>query len=218
MWKQYTVDMDFIGKGSYGKVYKAYDPKGNKLAIKQISDIKVAKREAKIMKKYKKYKFLIRYYDFFIIDDMAYLVTEFADGKVIGDNFHNSYIKPVDEKKSVEIAINILKGAKRLHKVGYIHNDIKPKNVMIKNFSPKTVKIIDFNIAKKIVGIETMHKELQDVCRMCAFLIHGNLPNISQAEFNNKKLKSVLLNPFEESKNNRYKSADELIHELKQFC
>jgi serine/threonine protein kinase len=217
MWRSYTVDLDRIGSGSFCKVYKAYDPKGRKLAIKEIADREVARREARIMKRYRSGEFLPRYYDYFEMGEKGYLVSEYVSGSNLGDNFHNTYTKKRDQDLSVEITINILKGLRQLHKTGYIHDDVKPKNVMMLHDKPETVKVIDFNLAKKIVSSDVMKKELQDVCRMCAFLMNGTLPNIRKAEFRDSDLRSVLLNPFDADKKDRYRSADELIAALRPF-
>ncbi|MFC5528194.1 protein kinase family protein [Cohnella yongneupensis] len=215
-WGNYYVG-DVIGKGSFAKVYKAFDPQGRKLAIKVSDDRDAAKHEARIMQSYQSCEFLPRYYDYFEIGEDGYLVSEYIKGSNLGKSFHNTNKNKLDQALSVAITINILKGLRQLHKTGYIHDDVKPKNVMIHHNKPETVKLVDFNIAKKIVSPDVMFKELQDVCKMCAFLMNGTLPDIHKAEFRDSQLRSVLLNPFDEDKKNRYASADALLAALRPF-
>ncbi|CAH1221497.1 hypothetical protein PAECIP111891_05203 [Paenibacillus allorhizoplanae] len=218
MWGGYTVDLNLIGSGALGKVYKAYDSKGRQLAIKETSNREAARREARIMQSYRVGEFLPRYYDYFEIGEKGYLVTEYIRGTTLGDDFHNTFTNKRDQDLSVEITINILKGIRQLHKTGYIHNDVLPKNVMILHNKPETVKVIDFNIAKKIVSPAVMKKELQDVCKICAFLMNGTLADIHKAEIRDRDLRHVLLNPFDVNDKDRYPSTDALIAALRPFC
>ncbi|WP_138495941.1 protein kinase domain-containing protein [Paenibacillus pinistramenti] len=217
MWRKYTVDLDIIGNGSYCKVYKAYNPEGKKLAIKVMPDIEVAEREAKIMNRYESSPYLPRYYDFFILNKKAHLVTEYVKGKSMGGTFQNTVLPKMDEPVSIAITINVLKGIEKLHKIGYIHDDVKPKNIMLYKNDPEQLKVIDFNIAKKITGNKEMHKELQDVCKLCALLLNGSLEDIRSTEFENERLGAVLLNPFSPDEEERYTSARQLIHQLESF-
>lgn len=84
MWGGYTVDLNLIGYGALGKVYKAYDSKGRQLAIKETSNREAARREARIMQSYRISEFLPRYYDYFEIGEKGYLVTEYIRGVDFG--------------------------------------------------------------------------------------------------------------------------------------
>ncbi|CAN7750256.1 protein kinase family protein [Paenibacillus sp. LjRoot56] len=218
IWGGYTVDLNLIGSGALGKVYKAYDSKGRQLAIKETSNREAARREARIMQSYRIGEFLPRYYDYFEIGEKGYLVTEYIQGSTLGNDFHNTFTNKRDQDLSVEITINVLKGLRQLHKTGYIHNDVLPKNVMILHNKPETVKVIDFNIAKEIVSPAVMNKELQAVCKICAFLMNGTLADIHKAEIRDRDLRRVLLNPFDVNNKDRYPSTDALIAALRPFC
>lgn len=136
----------------------------------------------------------------------------------MGNDFHNTFTNKRDQDLSVEITINILKGLRQLHKTGYIHNDVLPKNVMILHNKPETVKVIDFNIAKEIVSPAVMKKELQAVCKICAVLMNGTLADIHKAEIRDRNLRRVLLNPFDVNNKDSYPSTDALIAALRPFC
>lgn len=218
IWGKYSVDSNLIGAGAYGKVYKANDPSGRLLAIKENSNRELARLEARIMQRYRQAKFLPRYYDYFEIENKNYLVSEYIPGSTLGGNsFQPAVSFKRDQNLSVKITINILKGLRQLHKLGYVHNDLLPQNIMIQRYKPGTVKVIDFTAVKEITGPDILIKELQDVCKICVFLMNGTLSDIRTAEIRDSALRSVLLNPFDLEHKVKYRSADELIAALRPF-
>jgi len=217
IWGKYSVDVNLIGAGAYGKVYKAYDPRGRLLAIKETSNRELARLEARMMQRYRYGKFLPRYYDYFEIEDKNYLVSEYIPGSTLGKSFQPAFVFKRDQDLSVAITINILKGLRQLHQIGYIHNDILPQNIMIHRYKPETVKVIDFTAVKEITGPDVMIKELRDVCKICAFLMNGTLSDIHAAEIRDSALRRVLLNPFDANHKVKYHSADALIAALRPF-
>lgn len=48
----------------------------------------------------------------------------------------------------------ILEGVRELHKMGYVHRDLKPDNILI-SFNPFEVVVIDFNRAVRIENISS---------------------------------------------------------------
>lgn len=215
---QYMVSLEPIGKGVYGIVYLAYDKfKKRKVAIKELEDLERAIHEAYVMKQCGISKFLPTFYDFFENNGKAYIVMEHIEGETFGENF-DSHSKKRDEKLSVQITINILKGLEVFHKTGFYHDDIKPKNVMIHNDDPETVKIIDFNSSKKIENVSLMKKDLSDAAQMCIFLINGTVPEpVDTAEIHNRKLKSILFKALDTDAGDNYNSLKEFISVLKEF-
>ncbi len=214
--KHYIVDPKPIGIGYYGKVYSAYDSiKKMKVAIKKIK-VDGGKKEAHIMKQVRSSKYLPAFYDFFIIDTESYVVMEYLEGKKLGSDFH-SKIDKWDEKKGVQITINILKAIEQIHHCGFIHNDIMPKNIMIRDHLPETVKVFDFNRAKEF-NSDTLLKDLKNTAEVSMVLINGILPKqVTGTELKNKHLMAVLLKAIKPTKENRYHSAQEFIDALLPF-
>lgn len=65
-----------------------------------------------------------------------HLVMEYVQGTTLHEN------RPTDVPAALDIFIKLARGLDCLHRVGYVHADMKPNNVLI---GPKgTVKIIDF--------------------------------------------------------------------------
>jgi serine/threonine protein kinase len=214
---KHYVDLKFLGSGWFGKVYAAYDTQKNiVVAIKEIEDLEKAKSEIVVMKSYSS-KYLPTYYESFYQNNKAYIVMEYIDGQPLGGPlFENG--TPKSEKLSVKICIKILKSLRDLHHAGYAHNDIVPKNFMIKDDLPHTIKLIDFGSAYPIHKPWDIQRELQKVAEMCVYLITGKSPGkLSGNEIPNQKLNQVLLRTFEHDERKRYQSAKEFMRALKVF-
>lgn len=156
MSKLYFNDFIFgkkLGKGSYGIVNKCINIYTNKFyAIKTIRDEdrfrKAALNEIKVLKHLMNIKNgvndnnfpIINFYGDFIMNNIQYLVFELES-----ENLYEFYIKNYFNISLVLIK-NITKqlclGLQYIH-TKFIHNDLKPENIMI-NLNTKNVKIIDF--------------------------------------------------------------------------
>ncbi|GAB6098303.1 hypothetical protein JCM16358_01820 [Halanaerocella petrolearia] len=76
--KNYQLDLSPLGNGRFGVVYLAKELNSkSKVAIKELYDIKLAQHETSVMKKYRVHPFLPQLYDFFIVEDKAYIVMEY---------------------------------------------------------------------------------------------------------------------------------------------
>jgi serine/threonine protein kinase len=217
--KHYLVEKEPIGKGVFGKVYRAYDPlKEKKVAIKR-SNRKRGKREARIYKKVGKSEHLPILHDFFQKGNHTYLVMDFIKGRKIGYTFRAGKKLILSQEKSVQTTVNILKGIHQLHQAGFVHNDIMPKNIMILDDLPHTVKLIDFNRSKEIKSSEDIQKDLCNIARICLFLINGSAPKqLTGKEINNKELMEIMVRAVQPTKDNRYESAQELMEDLLPFA
>jgi serine/threonine protein kinase len=212
------VDQTPIGKGRFGVVYRAYDPINKKtVAIKRTKRIKVSKREAFIMKQFGYSKYFPVFYDFIISNNNAYIVMEYIKGEPLGKNFQTP-VKKMDEKTSVQIAINVLKGLIQLHKLGYTHNDISPKNIILMDHLPSRVKIIDFNICKKIKKNNSIQSDIKRTALLCLLLINGSTPQqVEISKVQNRGIRLVLLKALYPSRKNYYRSAEEFLRALMLF-
>ncbi|WP_416149884.1 protein kinase domain-containing protein [Salipaludibacillus sp. HK11] len=213
-WRQYQVNPIPIGKGLSGKVYHAYDRLEDRfVAIKRMGNITEAKKEANIMKHYGVCPYLPVHYELFLLDQRAYLVMEYIEGKQLG--FHTPTNKRT-QKQSVQITINILKGLSHLHQSGFTHNDIKPKNIMLKGNSFKTVKVIDFNWGKKIKNRQSIRQDLHDTALLCIVMIKGrSIKKITGLELKNKQLMSVLMKAIKSTPEKQYHSAQQFMEDLR---
>ena len=88
-------------------------------------------------------------------DSYYYMVLEYCDGGDLVNlqaTFKNK-VFPLDV--ATEYLSQVIKGLEQLHKKGYLHRDIKPQNVLLKNVGDqKIMKIADFGFAKKAKNLQ----------------------------------------------------------------
>ena len=132
-----------IGHGSFSIIHKGFSYKiNNTVAVKQITksvDIRHFNNEISLMKNISHPNVLKLYYTFQSLNS-TYLVLELCDGGDLS-YYINTKINDFDSKYFTEI----LEGLKYLYSNKILHRDIKPQNILIKNYS---IKISDFGLAK----------------------------------------------------------------------
>ena len=144
-----------IGKGSFGKVYRAVRiSDGQEYALKEL-EIKTmnqrerddALNEVRLLASIK-HPHTIRYYDAFFDSDKLYIVTEFARFGDIGAKIkrHISRKELMDEDLIWCFFIQTLMGTAALHERGIIHRDLKTANIFLT--SGRGVKLGDLGVAK----------------------------------------------------------------------
>lgn len=147
-----TKEEWFLGKGSFGSVYKA-EKDGEFFAIKIFQTEflkneykKFLDREVKALQKidhpqvvkfYESGTFLDKGFEYF------YIVMDFIEGKKL-----SAYIGSAGEKVIVDIIKSIISTLDFIHKEGVLHRDLKPDNIIINN---KGIPILlDFGLSKLI--------------------------------------------------------------------
>ena len=158
-FKQNTLGNRFsnqtpIGQGSFGRVIKVKLQKNNlDLVIKEIyiesqRDIDDIAEEIRVLKKIEKNPYLLNFY-FCVIHPntrKAYIFTELLSQDL--SDSRNFRKKPQGEK--LEFYLHLTKAIKELNNLNYVHNDIKPANIMLKDKSYTSAKLIDFGLSTKI--------------------------------------------------------------------
>lgn len=162
-----------LGEGGFGITYVAWDlQQGIKVAIKeyfpsgyvtrvaasnqviinskqnQAASNRGLKRfveEARALAKIKNLAGVVNVRDFFSANGTAYIVMEFLDGVSL-----KKYLQRKGGKISVDEVLTIMRpvmdSLTQVHKIGLIHRDISPDNILITKFNE--VKLIDFGAAK----------------------------------------------------------------------
>ena len=148
--------IELIGTGSMSYVYKAKDTKKNSIvAIKilrsELNDdetfLKGFKNEAQAAINLRSENIIAGYS---VVDekDLHYIVMELAEGISL-----KKYImqhEALSNEETIEIGKQIVNGIICAHKLGLIHRDIKPQNIIINDKG--LVKITDFGIAKAVTS------------------------------------------------------------------
>ena len=143
-----------LGKGGMGKVYKAVDTRINeKIAIKLIkpeisTDKKTLERFGNELKLARKitHKNVGKMFDINEEEGTHYITMEYVSGQDLKGLIRQTGQLTVG--KAVSIAKQICEGLTEAHKVGVVHRDLKPNNIMIDREGE--VRIMDFGIARSL--------------------------------------------------------------------
>jgi serine/threonine protein kinase len=149
--------LSLIGAGGMGEVYKALDTKlGREVAIKVLPEAfaknkeRLARfeREAQLLASLN-HPNIATLFDLQEHDGIHFLVLEFVPGETLAERIKRGPI-PVDE--GLPLFKQIAEGLEAAHEKGIIHRDLKPANIKI---TPEDkVKVLDFGLAKALVGDE----------------------------------------------------------------
>ena len=102
-------------------------------------------------------KNIVRFYDTVAQDGRFYAVEEFING---GSTLR-AYMErrgPLSDLETKNIALQICNGLKQVHKLGIVHRDINPNNIMLA--ADGTVKIIDFGISRTVKRNQSCDTEI----------------------------------------------------------
>jgi len=141
-----------LGAGGMGRVYRAHDTKLNEeVALKLIRpemgiDKRMVERfqnEIKIARRIS-HKNVCRMYDFHEEGRTLYLTMEYVRGEDLKSFIKRS--KVLSTGTALSITQQVAEGLGEAHKLGVIHRDLKPGNIMIDKEGQ--AKIMDFGIAR----------------------------------------------------------------------
>ena len=142
-----------IGEGGMGAVYKARQPKIDRLvALKllgfdpedQPAFAERFRREGQALARLD-HPNVVRLFDFGERDGLYFLVLEFVDGTNLRALMRQGALEP---RQALAIVPQICEALQFAHDEGVVHRDIKPENVLID--TKGRVKIADFGLAKLV--------------------------------------------------------------------
>ena len=145
--------LELIGAGGMGAVFKARQPKLDRLvALKLLSEplghapafIERFHREARVLAKLN-HPNIVGVYDFGESGKWCYLLMEFVDGVNLRQAMRAGRLTP---DRALEIVPQICEALQFAHEQGVLHRDIKPENILLDRRG--RVKIADFGIAKLV--------------------------------------------------------------------
>jgi len=143
-----------LGTGGMGKVYRAFDKQiEEEVAIKQLKpEIATDKRtierfrnEIKVARKIT-HKNVCRMHDLNQADKTFYITMEYVRGEDLKSVIHR--MEKLTVGKALSIGRQIAAGLSEAHKLGVVHRDLKPHNIMIDKEG--NAKIMDFGIARSL--------------------------------------------------------------------
>lgn len=145
-----------IGRGGMGTVYKAFDTKIREVvALKLLkpdiaADPDIIERFQNEMKLARKvaHRHVCRMYDLNEEGLNFYLSMEYVQGEDLKSFIRRS--GHLNEAKAVALGRQIAEGLAEAHRLGVVHRDLKPQNIMIDRDG--NAKIMDFGIARSLHG------------------------------------------------------------------
>jgi serine/threonine protein kinase/Tfp pilus assembly protein PilF len=152
--KRYLVVAD-LGKGGMGRVYKVLDKELNEvIALKVLkpeiaSDEQIIERfrnELKLARRISHKNICGMYHLSKDESDTHYITMEFVPGEDLKTLIRR--IGQLSLGKGIFIAKQICEGLAEAHRLGVVHRDLKPQNIMIDQEGH--VRIMDFGIARSI--------------------------------------------------------------------
>ena len=143
-----------LGKGGMGEVYKVRDTKLDeevalKLLRKEIAadqDVILRFRNELKLARRITHKNVCRVFDFHEEGDIPFITMEYVPGEDLRSLIQRRGRLPIDE--TLRILTQIVEGLAEAHKLGVVHRDLKPQNIMIHKSG--RAKIMDFGIARSI--------------------------------------------------------------------
>ena len=147
----YQVEDSPIGSGGMGRVLRGTDPQGRQVAIKEIlpefaSDFEIrtrTEREVELLQQLNNDS-IVKVYDQFPLGDNFYIVMEFVDGLNV-EQYVQKY-GAIPYERAIRFMVKILEAMQFVHEKNFVHRDMKPSNIMIRN--DERICILDFGIAK----------------------------------------------------------------------
>ncbi|NIN92134.1 protein kinase, partial [bacterium] len=145
-----------LGKGGMGKVYKVLDTKiKEKVALKLLkpeiaSDKKTIERFSNELKFARKVRHenVCQMYDLGEEKGTHFITMEFVPGEDLKSMIRMS--RQLSMGATIGITKQVCEGLASAHKMGVVHRDLKPQNIMIDKEG--NARIMDFGIARSIEG------------------------------------------------------------------
>jgi serine/threonine protein kinase len=146
---------ELIGAGGMGEVYRGHDSKLNRnVALKILPDtfahdpdrLGRFRREAQVLASLN-HPHIGSIFGFEESDGIHALVLEFVEGPTLADRIADGRLS-LDE--AIPIARQITEALAAAHSQGIVHRDLKPANIKCR--SDGAVKVLDFGLAKAVIG------------------------------------------------------------------
>ncbi|MEX2215285.1 MAG: serine/threonine-protein kinase [Phycisphaeraceae bacterium] len=98
---------------------------------------------------------IVQAYDVGKSGDFHYFVMEYVEGKTVFDDLDAG--RKYSEAEALKIVLQVARALEHSHKQGFIHRDVKPKNIMLAKGGP--AKLADMGLARAVSDVEAAEAE-----------------------------------------------------------
>jgi len=146
--------MEELGRGGMGRVYKVLDKEINEEIALKLLKIEIAddkeiierfRNELRLSRKIS-HRNVCRMFDLSKEEEAYYITMEYVPGENLKGLIHKTGQFSVG--KAVIVAKQVCEGLAEAHRLGVIHRDLKPQNIMIDKEG--NARIMDFGIARSL--------------------------------------------------------------------
>ncbi|VDK77249.1 unnamed protein product [Onchocerca ochengi] len=146
-----------LGEGSCGAVYLVFNTTDNKKAAMKVEpfmkskDDEILKMEVYVLKKMQQSKHVCRLLTAGKTPSYSFLIMSLL-GKELSDIRRRLHDRKMSLASVLKIGLQSTAAIHDLHKVGFVHRDVKPSNfAMGRDEKANTVFIFDFGLARQIL-------------------------------------------------------------------
>ena len=138
-----------IGRGGSGSVWLARDERtGLEVALKIVPrEGKRASRAAREMEAASRLRHerCVRAYDFGGDSGHVYIAYEYVAGQTMREALRGGKLS---DRDAIEAAAQILDALAHAHRLGIVHRDVKPSNVLVEEGPVLSIRLLDFGLAQ----------------------------------------------------------------------
>jgi serine/threonine-protein kinase len=150
---RYRVE-SVIGRGAMGVIYRAHDPEIDRnVAIKLVrADLLYGDDRSDYIARFRReaqaagrclHPNIVTIYDFALHEGNPFIAMEFVAGRNLNEVRAGASL-PTDD--AIAITLQVLDGLAAAHRVGVVHRDVKPANILL--VDERFVKVTDFGISR----------------------------------------------------------------------
>jgi eukaryotic-like serine/threonine-protein kinase len=138
-----------LGRGGSGSVWLARDERtGLEVALKIVPrEGKRASRAAREMEAASRLRHerCVRAYDFGGDSGHVYIAYEYVQGSTMRETLRSGRL---GDRDAIEAAAQILDALAHAHRLGIVHRDVKPSNVLVEDSPTISIRLLDFGLAQ----------------------------------------------------------------------
>jgi serine/threonine protein kinase len=143
-----------IAEGGMGTVYKAQHRTSGQIVAIKVVPPHLMKNQV-LMKRFEQeyiaakaidHANIVRAIEYGVEDCSPYLVMEYVDGESLGQKLE--HMRRIPEADAVRIIAQVAQGLHKAHKMGLVHRDVKPDNILIN--AEGQAKLTDLGLVKEL--------------------------------------------------------------------